>query len=581
MGSIRLKRGLSANIHIITDHDLGELFYTSDLQEIFIGLNNGISLDSGGGTKFWNMAKISSEINDVVDRIRGTPLLSRDTFKKLYETLVPPGTPVTRDDMYKVLRELVANQWSGPAGDPPTSLNTCQEFGDSLNNDPNYYTHTHPQGDITSGILPISRGGSGSSSQSGARSSLGCNAVFSNISHMHDYNPWHITSTITLEVNWTTGSDDGSSPFKTPHGAMDYLAKRTISNNQIVNVHCAAGTYDLTSYGTLYLNHPTGGRIHIYGDGWSTTDFFFNTGSTIDGAIQVSKGNANYIFNDIKIRGAGLSGSSTEVGIGSYDNSDFHGYSLYIVDWHCGIRTKNNSSSYLNSIYINNCQVGIQTTHNSFSGLDTCYIQNIATVSGVECDHKSYINWNAGELTTNIGSPPIHGIKIGNTSMVKIDNVDVYARTCGVSAIYTHNGSTIQLYNSSIDYRYSAIQIVYNSYGHIRDLNSYAYHNNSSGIICQYNSALYLATSTLNSNGYTCTGNCIDANFNSNTHIISSTLNGTWTHGFWAQYNSFQHVESCSTPGTYTSSVCRPASYVGSTPYYEGIAMQGGHIYRT
>jgi len=95
--------------------------------------------------------------------------------------------------------------------------------------------------------------------------------------HVHDgsegsggiilYN-YVISEDTTLYVS-TTGDDiigDGSlsTPYATPHKALDYLKNKWINGDAVVTIQCGDGSYVLTE--TISPNHPCGDRIKLIGE---------------------------------------------------------------------------------------------------------------------------------------------------------------------------------------------------------------------------------------------------------------------------------------------------------------------------
>lgn len=131
---------------------------------------------------------------------------------------------------------------------------------------PGSYTpsaHTHAAGDITSGVLPVARGGTGAGDAAGARSSLGAAITPTSVTVTLPASGWTLNSSTTcyeqtVPVTGLLTTDNTATVTVCPHGSTD-VAAQLLTDAAYGAIFAPGGYAACTTDGQLYCRGPAGG----------------------------------------------------------------------------------------------------------------------------------------------------------------------------------------------------------------------------------------------------------------------------------------------------------------------------------
>ena len=131
---------------------------------------------------------------------------------------------------------------------------------------PGSYTpsaHTHAAGDITSGVLPVARGGTGAGDAAGARSSLGAATAPTSVTVTLPASGWVLNSSTTcyeqtVPVTGLLATDSTKTVTVCSHGSTD-AAAQLLTDEAYGCIFTKGGYAACNTAGKLYVRGPAGG----------------------------------------------------------------------------------------------------------------------------------------------------------------------------------------------------------------------------------------------------------------------------------------------------------------------------------
>ncbi len=497
MSKIRIKRGTVAQIVSYDNLEEGELLFSTDgaYKELYIGTGtkNLVPTDS---LKWWDSERITNEVTNFEDDMLGSSSLpsDRDAIDELYDHIVGVA-PLDRDDLNELYLKVLDSA--------PGNLDSFNKLADSIGNNSNYHTHTHDVS-TTTGILPVSSGGTGATNGSTARDAthLNCDVTYAAAGHTHetDMLTYQISSTTNLYIG-PSGSDasgDGTSgnPWATISHALEYLSDRRLTSiDVIVYIHMQDGIFYLP---TTYLMHPQGDQMVLIGNGFNDIIINFSGCS----GFHLNNGHTWREITGIRIKG-NIAGSHSAISVNNqstlYINSD-----VYIWTWSEGFYVSDNSSVMVNSsVWIRECSQPIYIQNNSNFYGDNTYLYDMHT--GGHADIVVSRNSNA-YLPRIISTYP------GGETVFSANGATVYEN----SFLYMYDGSfgrnpgwgVYLTEKSSVDFTSAilydcgspagggGIHAIYDSTIYC-GYDGLIQHRTGVGITCQYGSRAYINATTI------------------------------------------------------------------------------------